>query len=157
MSAKLKSLKDGMLAGIAAEKTKAAPVDRFALAEQAITSHPRGLLGQPARPAFSAESQAETSSERRVVKIPLERLQENPLNARRIYDQQIVQERAASIATHGQQTPAWPHRIPPSPAGMCLSTVTTVSAPSPLRARPRWSASSRMACPTSISTACRLC
>jgi len=32
-------------------------------------------------------------------------LQENPLNARRIYDPQIVQERAASIATHGQQTP----------------------------------------------------
>ena len=32
MSAKLKSLKDGMLAGIAAEKTKATPVDRFALA-----------------------------------------------------------------------------------------------------------------------------
>lgn len=47
MSAKLKSLKDGMLAGIAAEKTKAAPVDRFALAEQAITSHPRGCSGSP--------------------------------------------------------------------------------------------------------------
>ena len=57
MSAKLKSLKDGMLAGIAAEKTKATPVDRFALAEKAITSHPRGLLGQPVpTPAFSAES-----------------------------------------------------------------------------------------------------
>ncbi|NWK46965.1 ParB/RepB/Spo0J family partition protein [Ralstonia pickettii] len=107
MSAKLRSLKDGMLAGIAAEKTKAAPVDRFALAEKAITSHPRGLLGQPApTPAFSAESAAASNaSERRVIKVPLERLQENPLNARRIYDPQIVQERAASIATHGQQTP----------------------------------------------------
>lgn len=116
MSAKLKSLKDGMLAGIAAEKTKTTPVDRFALAEQAITSHPRGLLGQPAAPTFSAESTAPANaSERRVIRIPLERLQENPLNARRIYDPQTVQERAASIATHGQQTPglAAPHPSKP--------------------------------------------
>ncbi len=121
MSAKLKSLKDGMLAGIAAEKTKATPVDRFALAEKAITSHPRGLLGQPVASTFSAESAAsETPAERRVVKIPLDRLQENPLNARRIYDPQIVQERAASIATHGQQTPGLAAPDPAKPGWYVL-------------------------------------
>jgi len=107
MATKLKSLKAGMLAGMAAEKTRNDSMDRFARAEAAISQHPNGLLqGRPPEQAlsFSAES-AETESARPLVRILLTQLHDNPLNARRIYDPAVVQERAASIATHGQKTP----------------------------------------------------
>ena len=107
MATKLKSLKAGMLAGMAAEKTRNDSLDRFARAEAAISQHPHGLLQarlQEQTPPFSAES-AETESSRPLIRIPLTHLHDNPLNARRIYDPAVVQERAASIATHGQKTP----------------------------------------------------
>lgn len=107
MATKLKSLKAGMLAGMAAEKNRSDSLDRFARAEAAISQHPNGLLQarQPEQPAaFSAES-AETENSRSLVRILLTHLHDNPLNARRIYDPAVVQERAASIATHGQKTP----------------------------------------------------
>ncbi|WER49551.1 ParB/RepB/Spo0J family partition protein [Cupriavidus sp. WKF15] len=107
MATKLKSLKAGMLAGMAAEKSRSDSLDRFARAEAAISQHPNGLLQarqQEQAPSFSAES-AETESSRPLVRILLTHLHDNPLNARRIYDPAVVQERAASIATHGQKTP----------------------------------------------------
>ncbi|GAB3106222.1 ParB/RepB/Spo0J family partition protein [Cupriavidus yeoncheonensis] len=107
MATKLKSLKAGMLAGMAAEKTRNDSMDRFARAEAAISQHPNGLLQarmQEQTTPFSAES-AETESSRPLVRILLSHLHDNPLNARRIYDPAVVQERAASIATHGQKTP----------------------------------------------------
>lgn len=107
MATKLKSLKAGMLAGMAAEKTRNDSMDRFARAEAAISQHPNGLLQarlQEQIPSFSAES-AETESSRPLIRILLTHLHDNPLNARRIYDPAVVQERAASIATHGQKTP----------------------------------------------------
>ncbi|CAG2146016.1 Nucleoid occlusion protein [Cupriavidus yeoncheonensis] len=96
-----------MLAGMAAEKTRNDSMDRFARAEAAISQHPNGLLQarmQEQTTPFSAES-AETESSRPLVRILLSHLHDNPLNARRIYDPAVVQERAASIATHGQKTP----------------------------------------------------
>lgn len=108
MATKLNNLRAGMLAGMAAEKTRNATLDRFARAEAAIAQHPNGLLkakGAEAPESFSAES-GEAAAEGRVLKkIPLAQLHDNPLNARRIYDPATVQERAASIATHGQKTP----------------------------------------------------
>ena len=107
MATKLKSLKAGMLAGMAAEKSRSDSLDRFARAEAAISQHPNGLLRDrlsEQTPAFSAES-AETESSRPLIRILLTHLHDNPLNARRIYDPAVVQERAASIATHGQKTP----------------------------------------------------
>lgn len=109
MGTKLKSLKAGMLAGMAAEKTRSDTIDRFARAEAAISRHPNGLLqGRPPAEvvgAFSAESADAAESGRQLIRIPLANLHDNPLNARRIYDPAVVQERAASIATHGQKTP----------------------------------------------------
>ncbi|MFS8974265.1 ParB/RepB/Spo0J family partition protein [Cupriavidus necator] len=108
MATKLKSLKAGMLAGMAAEKNRSDTLDRFARAEAAISQHPNGLLqGRAADgvPVFSAESFSEAAAGRQLMKIPLAQLHDNPLNARRIYDPAVVQERAASIATHGQKTP----------------------------------------------------
>ncbi|CAG9181924.1 ParB/RepB/Spo0J family partition protein [Cupriavidus pampae] len=109
MATKLKSLKAGMLAGMAAEKTRSDTIDRFARAEAAISRHPHGLLqGRPPGEAvagFSAESAETVESGRQLIRIALSNLHDNPLNARRIYDPAVVQERAASIATHGQKTP----------------------------------------------------
>lgn len=109
MATKLKSLKAGMLAGMAAEKTRNDALDRFARAEAALSEHPNGLLqtqrnGQ-AVGTFSAESGAAAEQGRQLIRIPLTQLHDNPFNARRIYDPAVVQERAASIATHGQKTP----------------------------------------------------
>lgn len=97
-----------MLAGMAAEKNRNETLDRFARAEAAIAQHPNGLLkakGPEAPGAFSAESDDASAPGRVLKKIPLAQLHDNPLNARRIYDPVTVQERAASIATHGQKTP----------------------------------------------------
>lgn len=109
MATKLKSLKAGMLAGMAAEKTRGDALDRFARAEAAISQHPNGLLQARSRepnPIFSAESEMEDEGDGRILmKVPLAQLHDNPFNARRIYDPVVVQERAASIATHGQKTP----------------------------------------------------
>ncbi|AQV96181.1 MULTISPECIES: ParB/RepB/Spo0J family partition protein [Cupriavidus] len=108
MATKLKSLKAGMLAGMAAEKNRSETLDRFARAEAAISQHPNGLLqgrGADAVPVFSAESLGEAAAGRQLIRIPLAQLHDNPLNARRLYDPAVVQERAASIATHGQKTP----------------------------------------------------
>jgi len=108
MATKLKSLKAGMLAGMAAEKSRSGAIDRFARAEAAISQHPNGLLqGRATEIAavFSAESAPEELGGRTLKRIPLIQLHDNPFNARRIYDPAVVQERAASIATHGQKTP----------------------------------------------------
>ncbi len=98
-----------MLAGMAAEKSRSDGLDRFARAEAAIAQHPNGLLQGRANEiaaVFSAESPLPTESGGRILKrIPLTELHDNPFNARRIYDPAVVQERAASIATHGQKTP----------------------------------------------------
>lgn len=101
MALKGGALKAGLKAGMSQEKQKA---DRFTLADQATSKYPQGMLkGQPAE-TFGAESLA-AQAERRIVKIPIERLTDNPENARRIYDPKVVQERAASMAKDGQKTP----------------------------------------------------
>src|SRR5436305_2001296 len=102
MATKLKSLKAGMLAGMAAEKTRSDAIDRFARAEAAISQHPNGLLqsarAMPPQSTFSAESDESVIEGRTLIKIPIAQLHDNPFNARRIYDPAVVQERAASIA-----------------------------------------------------------
>lgn len=98
-----------MLAGMAAEKSRGEQLDRFARAEAAIAQHPNGLLqskvGGEATSTFSAENAPDDGAGRTLKRIPLPLLHDNPLNARRIYDPAVVQERAASLATHGQKTP----------------------------------------------------
>jgi len=109
MATKLKSLKAGMLAGMAAEKTRSDAIDRFARAEAALSEHPNGLLQNQRPPqttaTFSAESTVANTEGRLLIRVPIANLHDNPFNARRIYDPAVVQERAASIATHGQKTP----------------------------------------------------
>jgi len=101
MALKKDALKAGLKAGMAKEKAKA---DRFAVADQASEAFPQGIIKSSSDRTFSAESSG-VSDRRQVIRIPLESLSDNPLNARRIYDPKVVQERAASLAKDGQKTP----------------------------------------------------
>jgi ParB family chromosome partitioning protein len=57
---------------------------------------------------------------RTLIKHPIAQLHDNPFNARRIYDPAVVQERAASIATHGQKTPGLAASDPTRPGHYIL-------------------------------------
>ncbi|MDD2892903.1 MAG: ParB/RepB/Spo0J family partition protein [Halothiobacillaceae bacterium] len=83
---------------------------RFATADAVLAERPLGfaVAAQPsssqAPVTFSAESKR--VSERQIVSAPLEKVHENPLNARYIYNPDVVKELAASIATRGQMVAA---------------------------------------------------
>lgn len=120
MALKEDILKAGLKKGIAGEQQKAA--SRFEKAEAALADRPHGLAaprvptGAPSR-TFTGESSA---GERKLVAVPIERIRENPFNARRIYQAEKVKELAASIATHGQKVPATAMRDPDRPGHYVL-------------------------------------
>jgi ParB family transcriptional regulator, chromosome partitioning protein len=102
-------------------KAETASVEkRFAAAEAAMERAPSGLAGafagsgRGASTTFSAESELPSAPEpvahkhdgRPLIKLPLDRVVDNPFNARQIYNHDVIKERAASIATHGQRVPA---------------------------------------------------
>lgn len=79
--------------------------ERFARADAVLAARPSGLaVSHAATSTFSAESFQ--GSAREIVSARLDWVHENPLNARYIYDPEIVKELAASIATRGQMVPA---------------------------------------------------
>lgn len=81
--------------------------ERFAAADAVLARRPAGLPAGRVRavaPTFSAESDA--SPGRRVIRVALDRVHDNPLNARHIYNPDMVKELAASVATRGQLVPA---------------------------------------------------
>lgn len=96
--------KSAMRATLSAEKKSVD--DRFATADAVLTRHPAGLAAPSQRtadPAFSAESRSDDGNGgRNVLSVEIDKIHDNPLNARTIYDPNIVKELAASIATHGQ-------------------------------------------------------
>lgn len=104
--------KAAMRASLTAEKKDVNA--RFAAAEAVLTERPAGLAvaaplaSAPAANSTEATFSAESSApvQQRIVAAPLDRVHENPLNARHIYDPEIVKELAASIATRGQLVPA---------------------------------------------------
>jgi len=79
-------------------------LDRFDTAESVLSERPSGLAAPMVPTTFSAESTA--MAERKVISVKIENVQDNPFNARKIYDPIVVKEMAASIATHGQLVPA---------------------------------------------------
>ena len=95
--------KSAMRATLTAEKKDVNA--RFAAADAVLADRPSGFAVAiaPKTPTFSVESPAE---ERRIVSAPLDQVHENPLNARHIYNPDVVKELAASIATRGQMVPA---------------------------------------------------
>lgn len=118
MTAKSQNRRDLLRASMRAEADSVEK--RFAAAEAAMERAPSGLAGafagvsRGASTTFSAESEAPARPEaapakvegRTLIKLPLERVIDNPFNARQIYNHDVIKERAASIATHGQRVPA---------------------------------------------------
>ncbi|RKP49750.1 ParB/RepB/Spo0J family partition protein [Pararobbsia silviterrae] len=118
MTAKTQNRRDLLRASLKAETDSVEK--RFAAAEAAMERAPAGLAGafagsgRGASTTFSAESEVTAPAEvlapksdgRPLVKLPLDRVVDNPFNARQIYNHEVVKERAASIATHGQRVPA---------------------------------------------------
>lgn len=100
--------KSAMRASLYAEKKDVNA--RFAAADAVLAERPSGfaVAAQPisSEPevAFSAESVR--ASERQIISAPLDKIHENPLNARHIYNPDVVKELAASIATRGQMVAA---------------------------------------------------
>lgn len=89
--------------------------DRFAKADKVLGDRPKGLA-EPATPtvapvtrSFSAETPvlpAATLSGRVLIKVALNRIHENPYNARFIYRQEKIRERAESLKKNGQMVAA---------------------------------------------------
>ncbi len=108
MSAKI-DRKAAMRATLSMEKKKVE--DRFAAADAVLAERPGGLaLPAVKAPDFSAETGSE--QQRHVVRVPIACIHDNPLNARHIYDPDIVKGLAASLATRGQMVPAAAIRHP---------------------------------------------
>ncbi|MEC5218644.1 ParB family chromosome partitioning protein [Actimicrobium sp. GrIS 1.19] len=85
---------------------------RFADAEQVLAGRTQGLMGPATtvkadpEPARVAGFSAETAGARRILRVPIERTHDNPMNARSIYDPDVIKAMAASLATRGQLVPA---------------------------------------------------
>lgn len=89
--------------------------DRFAAAAAVMGANPSGLAvgpSAPVQPAVAAslqpvdKPQAAAETDNDTVWAPIENVADNPYNARQVYDQAIINERAESIAINGQMTPA---------------------------------------------------
>ena len=101
MSSKI-DRKAAMRASLFAEKKDVNA--RFAAADAVLAERPSGLAVAASAPTFSAENAP--VGERLIISAPLDKVHENPLNARHIYNPDVVKELAASIATRGQMVPA---------------------------------------------------
>lgn len=111
--------KAAMRATLTLEKRKVA--DRFSAAEAVLAERPAGLaVPAPVSSAvnFSAEIGGEVG--RQVLSVPLLAVRDNPLNARHLYDPEIVKSLAASIATRGQLVPVTGAPDPDHPGGFIL-------------------------------------
>jgi ParB family transcriptional regulator, chromosome partitioning protein len=108
------------------QQSESRATDRFAAAEAIIQSQPSGTA--PARDDAATEVGAghlqrrsdETSSDATSVIAPIVNVHDNPLNARKFYDPDILKERAASLAKDGQMTPAPAVRDPKRPGHYIL-------------------------------------
>ncbi len=89
---------------------KAHVADRFAAAEVVMTDRPAGLA-VAAGPVFRAESGDDHQS-KQYLRVGLALIDDNPFNARHIYEPEKIAALAASIATQGQLTPALAVRHP---------------------------------------------
>lgn len=85
----------------AAEKQSLA--NRFMNADRILSQHPHGL---PLTGDVAVGQHDVSESESQVVSIPLALIDDNPYNARHIYDSEKIQSMAASIAKEGQKYPA---------------------------------------------------
>jgi ParB family chromosome partitioning protein len=124
--AKATALNPGLVskAGIVS-KGAAQPVPASAIHQPPLPTTPAPVAA--ARPgaaesSFRAETALSTgpTSPAGVLRVPIARVHDNPYNARRLYSQELVKERAASIAAEGQKVPAAAVRHPERPGEYIL-------------------------------------
>jgi ParB family chromosome partitioning protein len=81
---------------------------RYEAAEDALAGRPLGLAGprlDASRAAADLRAEIDTSKAgdaKRIIRVPIDRVHDNPFNARHIYDAETVKTLAASLATRGQ-------------------------------------------------------
>lgn len=79
------------------------------VADDALAGRVGGLSTPKASAPVALQARPETTSlppgEGGVLELPIEKVHDNPYNARRHYVQAVIEERAASIASDGQKTP----------------------------------------------------
>jgi ParB family chromosome partitioning protein len=103
--------KDAMRMTLGAEKQKV--TDRFAMADAVLAERPSGLASPPTHvPAPIVQIDVPELESKQILSVPLSQIHDNPLNARHIYDPEIVKSLAASMATRGQMVPASAIRHP---------------------------------------------
>lgn len=95
--------------------------DRFATADAVLAQRPAGLA------SAAVESFAPIDvppvpgpQDRQVIKVALDLIDDNPVNARHIYNPETVKAIAASMATHGQMVPALAMQHPSKPGRYML-------------------------------------
>jgi len=101
--------KDAMRMTLGAEKQKV--TDRFAMADAVLAERPSGLASPPPL-APVVQIETPTMEGKQILSVSLSQIHDNPLNARNIYDPEIVKSLAASMATRGQMVPASAIRHP---------------------------------------------
>lgn len=94
-----------MLKSIEKGDTRAELDSRFAAADAVMAGRTEGLLSAPPA-SFRAETSSLSPPEGRLLRVPLDNVHDNPMNARQIYDPEVVKDLASSIATRGQLVPA---------------------------------------------------
>lgn len=81
--------------------------DRFATADAILAQRPAGLaFAGPEVHTAPEITAAVRATDRKVIKVNLDLIHDNPVNARHIYNPEIIKAIAASMATHGQMVPA---------------------------------------------------
>lgn len=120
MALKQDILTAGLKKGIAGEQKKS--TSRFDAADDAMAGRSGGL-GTPrpapvAKPTFTGESYAHAT--KRVETVPIDLIDSNPFNARRIYSQERIRELAGHLATDKQKVPALAMMNPDSPGRYIL-------------------------------------
>jgi ParB family chromosome partitioning protein len=118
MALKEEMLRKGLQKGIDGEQRRVS--SRFDLAEKTLAEHPAGLISPRVGPQAAAEAvqpvtftgESSLPLGREILAIPVDSVEDNPFNARQIYNPEKVRELAASIVTHGQKVPATAMRHP---------------------------------------------
>lgn len=94
----------GLKKGIAGEQQKAA--SRFDAADAAMAGRTGGLATPRPAPAPKPTFTGESAAGKRIETVPIDLIDSNPFNARRIYSQERIRELAGHIATDKQKVPA---------------------------------------------------
>lgn len=77
--------------------------ERFELAKSIVEAQPNGLVAPVTTAEYAIQSQAERGAI--LENVPIDLIDENPFNARRIYAPERIKELSNSIAASGQLTP----------------------------------------------------